>query len=304
MRKINLLVLALAALTACSPEELAVRGLLNNANRYFALREGSSFTQLAPAVFSYQKGFDRNLVVRTRQGLIVVDPFNPEFARELAAELDRRFPGEPVHTLFYSHYHLDHVRGGGLLGPGHVVGHAKLRKYWQFLEPDDILPLTRTIQGDLSLEIGGVRIELLDMGLSHSDTLYAFYLPEAKLLFAPDLGFVRAVPPAGMPDMYHFGYVAALDRLATLDFEIYVPSHFDTGTKQNLIEYIDFVRESRRLVMDAFRAHGPIAEDGAPAKYFEAVYVPLRKRYGHWLGFSEMAAPLMLRNFAGAYLGY
>ena len=35
---------------------------------------------------------------------------------------------------------------------------------------------------------------------SHSETLYAFYFPNEKLLFLPDLMFKDAVPPFGFPD--------------------------------------------------------------------------------------------------------
>ena len=291
----------------CSFSDLAVNRFLENAGEYFRMRPGSHFTELRPNVFTYQKDFDRNLIVKTTAGLVIIDPFNPEFAAELAAELQQRFPGVPVHTLIYSHYHLDHVRGGAILQPGQVLGHRHLARYWQFIaDPSElqILPVTRSLSGDVQLEIGGVRMQLLDMGLSHTDTLFAVHLPDAGVLFAPDLGFVRAVPPAGMPDMYYFGYIAALERLATLEFDVYVPSHFDTGKRADLIEFIAFMRYARELTDRARRNYGPVAAPSAARHYQAAVYEPLKERYGHWLGFDEMILPLLIRNFAGSYLGY
>lgn len=300
-----LAILTYAVFTSgCSFGDIATKQFLANANQYFSVRPGSSFTELRPDVFSYQKGFNRNLVIRTLEGLVVIDPFNPKFAGELAMELKQRFPDDAVHTLIYSHYHLDHVQGGSVLAPANVLGHRNLKKYWRFVERDRILPLTRELAGDTQLIIGGVRIHLLDMGLSHTDTLFAVLLPDAEVLFAPDLGFVRALPPAGMPDMYYFGYVAALERLAALDFEIYVPSHFDTGERQDLRDYLAFLKDARGLVMAAYERHGPIAEPGAAENYYDEIYVPLKAKYGDWIGFNEMILPLLVRNFAGVYLGY
>ena len=34
------------------------------------------------------------------------------------------------------------------------------------------------------------------------------------------------------------------------------------------------------------------------------IYLPLKAKYGDWAGFDEMILPFMIRNFAGAYLGY
>ncbi|MCR9143720.1 MAG: MBL fold metallo-hydrolase [bacterium] len=293
-------------LNACDFGDVATKRFLQNASVYFSRDAGASFTRLSPDVFSYQKGFNRNLVLRTSAGFVVIDCFNPDFARGLADELRERFPGESVHTLIYSHYHLDHVRGGAELAPARVIGHRDLKKYWRFLEldRDGILPLTREINGDTRLNIGGLELRLLDMGLSHTDTLFAVHLPESRVLFAPDLGFVRSLPPAGLPDMYYPGYIAALERLAKIDFDTYVPSHFQTGKRADLREYLTFLKETRALVRKAYDRHGPIAEPGAAGHYYDEIYLPLKAKYGDWVGFDEMILPFLVRNFAGVYLGY
>ncbi len=291
--------------TGCDLSEIATQRFLASAGTYFNHRPGQAFETIASGVHSFRQGFNRNLVVETTAGLVIVDPFNPQFAAALADKLRARFPGQPVHTLVYSHYHLDHVRGGALLDPGQIIGHRKLAPYWRFIDDDAaIAPPTRSIAGDQRLQIGGVRFDLLYMDLSHPDTLYAVHLPGAGVLFAPDLGFVRAVPPAGMPDMYYPGYVRALERLAARDFAHYVPSHFDTGTRADLIAYIQFLRTGRELVLRAYSRHGPVSVPGAAEHYYAEVYKPLAARYGDWLGFDEMALPFLIRNLAGGYLGY
>ncbi len=301
-----LLILALsAAAPACRVPDLAVRLFFRNLGGYFNPSDqvARRFDRIDDTIYSYRFGFDRNLIVRTQGGLVVIDSFNEEFALNLKKELDAHFPGEPVVALVYSHYHLDHVAGGRVLKPRRVIAHAKVPEYWRLFEVDALAP-TETIEGDRDLTIGGRTIRMLYMGRSHTDTLYAFYFSESRALFAPDLGFVRAIPPGGLPDFFYPGYVAALDRLLGLEFTTFIPSHFDPGTKQDLADFAGLMKESRRLTLAAMKKHGRIENPATADAYIEEVYRPLRARYGDWFGFDEMILPFLIRNFAGSYLGF
>lgn len=48
----------------------------------------------------------------TSEGIVLGDPINRDFAPWLRAELDARFPGQPVRYVVYSHSHFDHAEGG------------------------------------------------------------------------------------------------------------------------------------------------------------------------------------------------
>src|SRR5262249_48926579 len=121
----------------------------------------------------------------------------------------QKLGGKKVHTVIYSHYHHDHVAGGAALAPVEVIGHEKCTQYWKDLGYTDVAPITRPISGDEKLVIGGVEIDALYLGKSHTDTLYAFYVPGDKTVFTADLGLVKTVPPLGVPDSYYPGYMAA-----------------------------------------------------------------------------------------------
>ena len=47
-------------------------------------------------------GFGSIAVLETEEGLLVIDPMNPEMSTALRQELDIRFPERKVHTLVYS----------------------------------------------------------------------------------------------------------------------------------------------------------------------------------------------------------
>lgn len=74
-----------------------------------------------------------------------------------------------------SHYHLDHTCGGTALSLSNVITHEKSPAYWKAVDQEGVLEPTRYISGDTILNIGGVEIQALYLGMSHTDTLYAFH---------------------------------------------------------------------------------------------------------------------------------
>ena len=302
---------AAASLVGCNLREYAVDRAVKEQVHYIPDAEhlkGWDLQKVTEHVYTFRWSWDRSIVISTDEGWVLTDPMNPEAARLLKDALDKLAPGKPVHTMFYSHYHLDHTPGGAVLAPKNVVAHVKCPDYWKDLadEPPtrDILAPTRLIEGDQKFVIGGVEIDLLYLGLSHTDTLYAFYLPGEKLLHTADLGLVRTVFPIGGPDMYMPGVLRAMDRLALLDFDAWIPSHFGYGKKADFLESIEFQKTVRQLSLEAMAKYGlPETEAGLLAG-FHYVYNPLKVKYGSYRGFNEEALFIVARGFSGVFLGY
>lgn len=96
-----------------------------------------------------------------------------------------------------------------------------------------------------------------------------------------------------------------MNRIIDIDFDTFVPSHFGYGIKQDLIDWRDMLEEGRRL------AHQAVHESGTPGvrknqmgKYFDAVYYPMREKYGEWHGFNDMFVLNLVRDFTGEALGF
>lgn len=298
-------VVVVSSMVGC--KSLVLKTVMTTVEPYFHGKEvdGTQFEKITDKVFTFRWNWYRNLIIVTDVGLVVIDPMNSDMATALKKELVQRFPDKKVHTLIYSHYHLDHTSGGALLAPSEVIAHEKSATYWKDVEHGDVLVPTRLIQGDTTLSIGGVEIRALYMGLSHTDTLYAFHLPSENLIFTADLGLVKSVAPVGVPDRYAPGYLAALNRLAAIDFQIFVPSHFGYGKKQDLLDWRDMMEDSRRLVRDAIKSNGAIGtRDNQLPAYFDAVYYPMRDKYGSWHGFNEMFILNLVRDIEGETLGH
>lgn len=230
---------------------------------------------------------------------------NRNMTTALKAELDKRFPGKRVTTLFYSHYHLDHVRGGAVLNPEHVIAHEKDLGYWQAAnDTGDVLAPTELISGDHSFVIGGVRTDALYLGMSHTDTLYVFHLPAQRLVFAPDLAFVHTVQPDGVPDRYGPGYRMALNRVIGLDFDTFVASHFGYGQKADVIAWRDMLDYGRPLSHEAIdKFGGPGVAKHNWVRYFDYVYPKMKARCGDWQGFEEMFTLNFVQDMISTALG-
>lgn len=302
--------LALAALTGCSLRETVITTAVREQAQYIPDAEhypGHSLDRIGDDVYSFRWRWSRNLVLVTSEGVVVTDPYGPEAAKALQSELGKVAPGKPIHTVFYSHYHLDHITGAAALSPQRIVAHAASPKYWADLgdipATKDVAPPTELIEGDRTYTIGGQKIELLYAGKSHTDTMYAFYLPEKKLLHTIDLALVRTVFPIGGPDMYFPGIQKQLDRLAALDFDAYVPSHFDMGRKADFLEAKRFHEDVQRLTREAMLL-GPVVTSDDYERAFRHAYRPLKAKYGKWRGFESEILFLLGRSFSGVVLGY
>jgi glyoxylase-like metal-dependent hydrolase (beta-lactamase superfamily II) len=257
-------------------------------------------------VYAFAHGFNRSIVVDTAEGLVVIDTFNPAFAASLKEALAREFPGKRVRWVIYSHNHLDHIRGAEVLEPEEIIGHSAVNGYladWAHIP--DLSDVTRPVDGDAALDLGGTRIEMLFMPNSHSDTLYGFYIPSADTVFAPDMMFVRALPPFDFPDFYYPGFVRALDRLLALEAAHYIPSHMARGSRQDLADFRDMTVRFHEAVQKHVLANDFEAADGAAMRQaLKSVYDELQPIYGDWHGFDAMFVPKFGRHWGGTYLGY
>jgi alkyl sulfatase BDS1-like metallo-beta-lactamase superfamily hydrolase len=189
----------------------------------------------------------------TEAGLVLVDTAGPMFGAHVHAAI-RAWSARPLHTVIYSHGHIDHVSGvsvfeaEGERGPPlRVVAHeavpARFDRYRltagyngiinarQFRLPGLAWPTTYrypdvTYRSELALEVGGVRFELRH-GRGETDDHTWTWLPERKVLCTGDL-FIWAAPNAGNPQKvqrYPLEWARALREMADLRAELLCPGH-------------------------------------------------------------------------------
>ena len=218
--------------------------------------------------------------VSTPAGVVVIDALgSPALADALIAEIDR-VAHRPVHTVIVTHYHADHVYGLQAFKArgARIVAHAAGREYlnsetaalrlqasrrelapWVD-EQTRLVPADLWIDGDRSLDIGGVRFEVAHVGPSHTPEDLVVHLPDRRVLFAGDLVFRGRIPFVGQADSRR--WIAALDALIARSPAVLVPGHgpISTAPVDDLALTRDYLKHLRESMAEAAQNLEPFDE--------------------------------------------
>jgi len=165
----------------------------------------------------------------------------------------RRWTDSPLDTAVYTHGHVDHVFAVPMFDAEDtsvrptVVAHENVpRRFdryqltngyngWinqrQFQLPEPMFPRDfrypdRTYERDLTLDVGGLRVELHHDKGETDDGTWA-WIPERSVLCTGDL-FIWAAPNCGNPQKvqrFPWEWAVALRRMAALGAELMLPGH-------------------------------------------------------------------------------
>lgn len=91
---------------------------------------------------------------------------------------------------------------------------------------------TRTFEGRLSLSVGDLSVELIQVGPAHTKGDILVYLPKQRLVFTGDILFIGTHPIAWEGPVQN--WIAACDRLLELDVDVIVPGHGPVTTKEGV----------------------------------------------------------------------
>ncbi len=93
---------------------------------------------------------------------------------------------------------------------------------YDFTNINIVLP-TRTFEGSLSLDVGGRKVELIEISSAHSAGDAMVYLPEAKVLYASDIAFIDVTPNMWAGPAQN--WIDACDKIMGMDVEAIVGGH-------------------------------------------------------------------------------
>jgi cyclase len=87
----------------------------------------------------------------------------------------------------------------------------------------DVVAPTREFEGELSLEAGGRKLRLIEVGPAHTPGDLLVHVPDAGVVYTGDILFVGATPVMWAGPVTN--WINAIDRLTGLEAETYVPGH-------------------------------------------------------------------------------
>jgi glyoxylase-like metal-dependent hydrolase (beta-lactamase superfamily II) len=201
-----------------------------------------TFTPVRDRIWSVSEGIYRSIFIPGNKGTIAFDTLTtPGTARAYAGAIGRAFPKKPIHTLVYSHDHLDHTGYAADMAPdAEIIAHRLCAAVVRARKSDGQLPATEIWDGERKhYSIDGVNFELLYPGPTHGDGNVAAYFPDSRILFMVD----TVIPGVGytfFPDWHFTPYVPAMKRFLSLDWDIFIPGHFWITDRQGFIENLEY----------------------------------------------------------------
>jgi glyoxylase-like metal-dependent hydrolase (beta-lactamase superfamily II) len=233
-------------------------------------------TKITGNLYRFQNNYHDSVFLVTDNGVIATDPINAAAATWLKAEIKKRF-NKPVRYVIYSHSHDDHASGGEVFADtATFVAHKDAVKEIAAGKYTPVPDITFT--GFMTIELGGQKVELIDIGPSHSDNLIAIRFPAERTLFIVDVITVKRLPYGEFREYQFPETLAALDKLDTLDYDILAPGHGPLGTKADALDHHRYVKEiyaqvsaaikdglslaeaQKRITMDAYKDWGMYKE--------------------------------------------
>lgn len=142
-----------------------------------------------------------------------------------------------------------------------------------------VLP-TQVFTGKRVLQLGGIRIEVLELGPAHSPGDISVWLPEEKLVIAGDIAFHERIPPI-FEETIVFDWIETFEGPFTDLGAIYViPGH---GHPTNMMQVTRFTSEYLRYLRGEVGAYLESGGDLAGAYYVD------QSPYSHLHTFEELA---------------
>jgi cyclase len=87
----------------------------------------------------------------------------------------------------------------------------------------EVTPPTRDFEGELSLDVGGRKLRLLEVGPAHTPGDLMVHVPDAGVVYTGDILFVGGTPVMWAGPVIN--WIGAIDRLLDLDADKFVPGH-------------------------------------------------------------------------------
>jgi len=135
---------------------------------------------------------------------------------------------------------------------------------------------TRTFDDRLELDVGGRRIELIEVGPAHTAGDTIVHVPDAATVYTGDILFIGGTPIVWAGPLSN--WVAACDLMLGMDVDTVVPGHGPVTDRTGIVEvrdYLAFVDQEasgrQAAGIDAFDAARDIAQ-----------LIGVSPRFGSW----------------------
>jgi glyoxylase-like metal-dependent hydrolase (beta-lactamase superfamily II) len=257
-----------------------------------------SYVPLGGRLWTATDGIYRTVFLEGDEGVIAFDTFwSPAAAASYRMAIDRVLPGRELHTLIYSHEHLDHCGFARDVAPeaSTIISHADAAEVIAARGADGQALVTDAWSGERrSFAIDGAEFELINPGQTHGNGNAAAHFPEQGVLFMVD----TVIPGVGytfFPDWHLSSYVANMRRLEALEWDTFVPGHFWPVDRRGFADNLAYLERLCEVAQLA------LCEGVDPDRYEEVEAYANRElapEFGRLFRFGEYAGLNLMRAMA------
>jgi glyoxylase-like metal-dependent hydrolase (beta-lactamase superfamily II) len=264
-----------------------------------------TFDRLSDRAYAYTAEGDPNTGVVIGDDCVMV--IDAQATPHMAQDVIRRIRGvtdKPIKYVVLSHYHAVRVLGASAYSPDHVIasqdtydliverGAADMKSEMErfprlFRNAESIPGLTwptLTFRGRMTLWLGKLEVQILQLGRGHTKGDTVVWLPADKILFSGDLVEANATPYAG--DAYFKDWPETLNAVAALKPRMLVPGRGPALKTAKAVQ--EGIASTRNFVSELYR----LVRRGAGSKrdmheIYKTTYATLKRKYGHWVIFDH-----------------
>ena len=265
-----------------------------------------SFDKLSEHAYAYTAEGDTNtgIIIGDDAVMVIDTQATPVMAQDVIRRI-REVTDKPIKYVLLSHYHAVRVLGASAYGAEHIIASEDTRdlivergqfdkdseigrfpRLFQNVEsvPDGLTWPTMTFNKKMTLWLGKLEVQILQLGRGHTKGDTVAWLPAEKILFSGDLVEFGATPYAG--DAYFKDWPQTLDNLAALKPEKLVPGR--GAALQTPAQVQEGLAGTRAFISDLYESVKASAAKGEDLrKVYEATFAKLQPKYGNWVIFNH-----------------
>ena len=268
-----------------------------------------TFSKLSEHAYAYTAEGDPNtgIVVGDNAVMVIDTQATPVMAADVIRRI-REVTDKPIKYVVLSHYHAVRVLGasaymaeGGeqIIASEDTLAMIKERgeedkaseigrfpRLFRNVEsvPPGLTWPTLTFTGKMTLWLGQLEVQILQLGRGHTKGDAVVWLPAERILFSGDLVEYDATPYAG--DAYFTDWPKTLDNIAALRPAKLVPGR--GAALQTEAEVAAGLKGTRDFISDVYASVKAGAAAGKNLKsVYQATLAQVRPKYGHWVIFDH-----------------
>lgn len=265
-----------------------------------------SFTKLSEHAYAYTAEGDPNtgIVIGDDAVMVIDTQATPVMAEDVIRRI-REVTDKPIKYVVLSHYHAVRVLGASAYRPEHIIASqdtldlikergeqdkaSEIGRFPRLFRNVETVPPgltwpTLAFSGKLTLWLGKLEVQLLQLGRGHTKGDTVVWLPAERILFSGDLVEYDATPYAG--DAYFSDWPQTLDNIAALQPAKLVPGR--GAALENEAQVAAGLAGTRSFIADVFAAVKAGAAAGRDLKtVYRQTLDAVRPKYGHWVIFDH-----------------